>query len=153
MVIGDTPGLEVWDIPTQSFFPIEKTYDNPAASLLAGRQLERLSNYRYRAGGHQVRAYGRSELEPAISPSRQPNYRYSIVFVLRAHEPVVVDTDALTTRITGKHDTPIRGVTAGAFYQQIRNAHFNINIDLKEREEQRKRVAAKKVTEGVKGSG
>ncbi|KAF2489576.1 hypothetical protein BU16DRAFT_531112 [Lophium mytilinum] len=155
LVIGDTPGLEVWDIPTQCFFPIEKTYENPAGSLLVGRQLERLSNYRYRAGGHQVKAYGRTEARPSTSPSRQPqpNYRYSIVFVLRAHEPVIVDTDTLTTQITGKFEKPIRGVTAGRFYEQIRNAHFNININVEEREEQRKKVAAKKAAEGVNGSG
>ncbi|KAF2809244.1 uncharacterized protein BDZ99DRAFT_509496 [Mytilinidion resinicola] len=155
LVIGDTPGLEVWDIHTQCFFPVEKTYDRPAASLLVGRQLERLSNYRYRAGGHQVKAYGRTEAQASTSPSRQPlpNYRYSIVFVLRAHESVIVDTDMLTTQITGKFEKPIKEVTAGRFYEQIRNAHFNININVEEREEQRKRVAAKKAAEGVNGSG
>jgi len=73
--------------------------------------------------------------------------------VLRAHEEVIVDTDKLATRYTGKFEQPIRGITAGKFYEQIRNAHFNINIDVKEREEQRKRVAAKKAAEGLNGSG
>ncbi|OCK82606.1 hypothetical protein K432DRAFT_415242 [Lepidopterella palustris CBS 459.81] len=155
MVTGDTPGLEVWDLPSKSWFQIEKSYNGPASSLLVGRQLERLSNFRYRAGGHLVRAYGPNpNASQPSDPSlpKQPNYRYSIVFVLRAHKPVIVDTDLLTTKMTGKFENPIKGITAGTFYEQISNAHFNINTNMKERDEQRKKIAAKKAAM-ANGSG
>ncbi|TVY20305.1 hypothetical protein LARI1_G000812 [Lachnellula arida] len=35
LVIGDKPGLEVWDRHAQAWFPIEKSFDSPAASILA----------------------------------------------------------------------------------------------------------------------
>ncbi|TVY22356.1 hypothetical protein LHYA1_G008648 [Lachnellula hyalina] len=62
LVIGDKPGLEVWDRHAQSWFPIEKSFESPAGSILAGRQLERLTNSRYRSGGHLVRSYPSSSL-------------------------------------------------------------------------------------------
>ena len=45
--------------------------------------------------------------------SSQKQYRYSIVFVLRAHSPVIVNTDELTTPITGVFERPMRGIRAG----------------------------------------
>ena len=57
---------------------------------------------------------------------------------------MVVDTDALTTNITGEHKSPIRGVPAGDLFKQIRSAHFNINTGIDEREEQRRKLADKK---------
>ncbi|KAF2204161.1 hypothetical protein GQ43DRAFT_365230 [Delitschia confertaspora ATCC 74209] len=148
LVIGDTPGLEVWN--RTDWFPIEQTYIRPGATLLSGRQLQRLSNFRYPAGGHRVVAYGRPE--DSSSPSLNPNftnYRYSIVFVLRMHEPVIVDTDALTTEITGEFETKFNGITAGQMYAEIRSAHFNINTGIQEREEQRRKLAEMK----KKGAG
>lgn len=157
MVMGATPGLEVWDIPSRSWFPIEKTYQQPSASLLVGRQLERLSNFRYRAGGHQVRSYG---VPPSPSPPSQPSgqkdpkYRYSIVFVLRAHDQVTIDTDNLTTSITGDFQTPIKGITAGQMFEQIKSSHFNINTNVEERDKQKKKVAGiKQRAVPAKGSG
>ncbi|KAF2703384.1 hypothetical protein K504DRAFT_343073, partial [Pleomassaria siparia CBS 279.74] len=148
IVVGDVPGLEVWN--GKQFFPIEKNYINPSATLLGGRQLERLSNYRYPAGGHRVVSYGRPKAGPtpasapsSLSPESQPpKYRFSIVFVLRAYEPAIVNSDLLETEITGKWKAPVKGVTAGKMYDEIRRAHFNINTDLKEREEQRRKLAA-----------
>jgi hypothetical protein len=106
--------LEVWDRHARSWFPIEKSYYSPAGSVLVGRQLECLSNSRYRAGGHLVRSY------PSVKPhdptpvpgSLRKQYRYSIVFVLRAHSPVPINTDNLTTRITGQFSHPLRDITA-----------------------------------------
>ena len=146
LVVGKTPGLEVWDAPSQSFFPIEQTYHKPAATLLAGRQLERLTNFRYRAGRHRVVSYGappRPPPAPTEPGEAGPSYRFSIVFVLRAHEDVTIDTNALTTKITGDFEVPLVGVSAEAFFAQIRGAHFNINTHHAERNEQREKLAAK----------
>lgn len=141
LVIGDTPGLEVWDKHTQRWFQIEKSYEKPSGSLLVGRQLERLSNGKYMAGGHRVRSY--PDL-PQQTNTSEKNYRYSIVFVLRAHSPVVVNTDALTTPITGKFQSPIRDIEARQLFKDIQRAHFNINTNHEEREQQRLRLLEKK---------
>jgi hypothetical protein len=169
-VVGDVPGLEVWD--GTRFFDVERHYEGgTCATMLAGRQLERFSNGRYPAGGHRVVSYGRAginERQPSTaSPQTErtgavekPQYRHSIVFVLRAHEPMLVHSAALETQITGKWKEPVEGVTVGVLYEQIRKAHFNINIDKAEREKQKRKVAEakankvdkEKVLDG-KGSG
>ncbi|KAF1921512.1 hypothetical protein BDU57DRAFT_510362 [Ampelomyces quisqualis] len=151
VVVGNVPGLEVWD--GHGWFDIEREVDRAqrrGASLLVGRQLERLSNARYAAGGHQVVSYG----DPNSLPTGQllshggkqheKRYRFSIVFVLRAHEPVIIDSDKLETGITGKWEEEMKGVTAGKFYETIRGQHFNINIGIRERELQRRNIARKK---------
>ncbi|KAH7138845.1 hypothetical protein B0J11DRAFT_26448 [Dendryphion nanum] len=136
-VIGNVPGLEVWN--GTNFIAVEKDYKTPCATLLVGRQLERLTNYRYPAGGHRVMAYGR----PIADNTSGPMYRFSIVFVLRAHEPVEINSDLLTTKITGPWREPLSGITVGNWYTQIRGAHFNINTAHKERDEQRRKLEAK----------
>ncbi|KAF2008391.1 hypothetical protein BU24DRAFT_429410 [Aaosphaeria arxii CBS 175.79] len=145
-VVGDVPGLEVWN--GAQHIPIEKDYSTPCATLLGGRQLERLSNFRYPAGGHRVVAYGKSVGKGAaasqVSRKEPAKYRFSIVFVLRAHEDVMVDTDLLKTEITGPWREPIKDVTAGKLYAELRGAHFNINTGMKERNEQRKRIEERK---------
>jgi hypothetical protein len=146
-VNGDTPGLEVWDRHVQNYFQIERTYERPAGSLLVGRQLERLSNRRYRAGGHQVRSYPDPPLPTGSEPvTEKPGrgYRFSIVFVLRAHSPIEVDTDTLTTPITGKFQHPLKDIKAQELFKDIQSAHFNINTQIQERDEQRRRLAEKK---------
>jgi len=140
LVIGDTPGLEVWDKHTQRWFQIERSYEKSAGSLLVGKQLERLSNERYVAGGHLVRSYPDP---PQKNDTSEKNYRYSIVFVLRAHSPVVVNTDVLTTPITGKFQTPIRDTEARQLFKEIQREHFNINTNHEEREQQRLKLLAK----------
>lgn len=147
-VVGDVPGLEVWD--GLGFYPVEKEQfgtqrsgggkvDVRNASLLVGRQLEALSNKRFRGGGHRVVSY------PPSSETDTPRYRFSIVFVLRACEDVIVDTDLLTTDITGGFEKPIKGIQAGEWYEGIRRKHFNINIGLEEREKQRRTIMEKKM--------
>jgi hypothetical protein len=148
-VNGDTPGLEVWDRHVQQYFQIERTYERPAGSLLVGRQLERLSNGRYRSGGHLVRSYPDSIPPPDAPISMEPivpprTYRFSIVFVLRAHSPIPVDTDNLTTSITGRFKRPLKDITAQELFRSIQSAHFNINTHIPEREEQRRRLAEQK---------
>lgn len=137
VVVGNVPGLEVWD--GEKWFEVEKEVEKTGmkgASLLAGRQLERLSNGRYPAGGHRVVSYG----NPTWGIGGASNYRFSIVFVLRAHEPAVINSYELETKITGKWPKPVLGITAGELYAQIRGAHFNINISQEERDQQRKNV-------------
>ncbi|KIK61046.1 hypothetical protein GYMLUDRAFT_43145 [Collybiopsis luxurians FD-317 M1] len=152
-VMGDSPGLEVWNRHTGSFWAIEKSYDGgPAGSLLVGRQLQRLSNGRYMAGGHRVQAYGaeqdpskvESESSPTSSSPSEGPYRYSIVFVLRAHSPVPIDTDLLTTEITGPFSDPLK-CSAGELFTETKRRHYNINTGIKQREEQKKTLKEKKV--------
>jgi isopenicillin N synthase-like dioxygenase len=152
LVAGDSPGLEVWNSQNRSFFPIEKLYEptGTAATLLAGRQLQRLTNGRYVPGCHLVRSYPQphrgtvSATASATDEVEEPRYRYSIVFVLRAHSPVIINTDNLTTRITGKHREPIKGATAHELFLKIKNAHYNINTGIQDREEQKRRIEEKK---------
>lgn len=135
VVVGDVPGLEVWD--GAGWFAVEKEVHKSGAkgaSLLVGRQLERLSNGRYPAGGHRVVAYG------------EEGYRFSIVFVLRAHNPVVIESDELETGVTGKWAEPVHGKRAGDLYAEIRSSHFNINAAKEERARQREGIM--KVGEG-----
>ncbi|KAF2873692.1 hypothetical protein BDV95DRAFT_471004, partial [Massariosphaeria phaeospora] len=134
VVVGNVAGLEVWD--GTKHFGIERTYKTPCATLLAGRQLQRFSNFRYPAGPHRVVSYG----NPGASLDETPKYRFSIVFVLRAHVRVLVDSDSLETLITGKWAEPLKGVTAGEMYAKIRSSHFNINAEMKERDDQKKRL-------------
>lgn len=146
VVVGNIPGLEVWD--GSKWFEVEKEVEKTGmkgASLLSGRQLERLSNGRYPAGGHRVVSYG----DPTAVQDGEPRYRYSIVFVLRAHEPVILNSQDLETKITGKWPEPVKGMTAGELYAEIRGAHFNINISQEERDRQRDKV--RKTRETVSG--
>ncbi|CBX96546.1 hypothetical protein LEMA_P108110.1 [Plenodomus lingam JN3] len=148
VVVGNVPGLEVWDGST--WFECEREMHSAGrkgAIMLAGRQLERLSNGRYPAGGHRVVSYGRlpgpsspSTVSASAPVEEKTRYRFSIVFVLRAHEPVLINSADFETEIVGTWPEPMRGVTAGKFYEQIRSRHFNINIDVEEREKQRRKI-------------
>ncbi|KAI4699950.1 hypothetical protein J4E81_003983 [Alternaria sp. BMP 2799] len=144
VVVGDVPGLEVWD--GANWFEVEKVVESSGskgATMLAGRQLERLSNGRYPAGGHRVVAYGSPEPSPNTPSTDAKKYRFSIVFVLRAHEPLIINSDSFETEVTGKWLEPMNGITAGRFYEKIRGQHFNINIDMDEREKQRNKLNVK----------
>jgi hypothetical protein len=156
LVIGSTPGLEVFDRRPNLWYSLERSYFTPAASLLVGRQLERLSNGRYFSGGHRVRSYPEPPTQPQSntnpkqapvpkSPQEGKKYRYSIVFVLRAHSPIPVNTDELTTAITGEFEKPIRDSTARELFRHIQAAHYNINTGLEERDKQKKKLAEKAI--------
>ncbi len=134
-VVGDVPGLEVWD--GKNWFEVEKEVEKSGmsgATLLVGRQLETLSNGRYPAGGHRVVSYG----DPKGREDGEKRYRFSIVFVLRAYGPTVINSDDLETDVTGKWPKPMHGVTAGELYANIRSSHFNVNIGIEEREKQKR---------------
>lgn len=145
LVMGDTPGLEVFDRHANGWFPIEKSYGRPAGSLLTGRQLQQLSNGRYIPGPHQVRSYPDppAHVEESTEPPAR-TYRFSIVFVLRAHSPVPVNTDYLTTAITGEFKKPLRNIIAGDLFRDIRNSHYNINTTIEQRNQQRQKLAEMK---------
>lgn len=126
----------------------ERTYRSPV--LLAGRPLECLMNNHYRSGGHLIHSY----------PDRTPNptdknltpkapCRYSIVFVLQAHAPVPVNTDELTTLITGNFTRPMKGVIAGDLFKNIQAVQFNSTAGLEKRDEQKKKLAETKVKQGL----
>lgn len=52
-----------------------------------------------------------------------------------------VNTDALTTPITGIFQRPlVKDVVAGELFKDIRTIHYNINISLKDRDEQKRRL-------------
>ena len=149
--MGQQPGLEVWDRQYQQFYALEESYEdipgvcslrpctnfsslfNAAASVLVGHQLNQLSNQRYALGGHRVVSIPRPD-----APSR---YRYSLVFILRMHSPVPVDSDLLTTNLTGKFAKPIK-MKAGDLFQQISSRHFNVNVPKSERDAQRAKTLA-----------
>ncbi|KAH7384162.1 hypothetical protein DE146DRAFT_668005 [Phaeosphaeria sp. MPI-PUGE-AT-0046c] len=154
VVVGNVPGLEVWD--GHDWFDVEREVQRAGmkgASMLVGRQLELMSNGRYGAGGHRVVSYGVPKLQTTTEKSaseasgkqmegskgteQEERYRYSIVFVLRTHDPIMVDSEKLETSITGKWETPMKDITAGKMYEEIRGKHFNINIGIEEREKQR----------------
>lgn len=142
LVVGDTPGLEVHDRHAQQWFPIERSYDRPAGSILAGRQLQKLSNGRYTPGPHLVRSYPDPQPEAKESTeSSTRNYRFSIVFVLRAHSTIPVNSDNLTTPITGEFKTPLRDMVAGDLFKDLRNSHYNINTGIEQRKAQRQKLA------------
>lgn len=149
-VVGDVAGLEVWG--GEGWCEVERGYQGRQVTYTVGRELERLSNGRYPAGGHRVVSYGAGEVggvgkeeggsgkESEGGEKEEKNYRHSIVFVLRAHEPVLVESDELETDITGRWGERVSGVTAGEMYEEIRGRHFNINIGHEERERQRRNV-------------
>ncbi|KAF2437599.1 hypothetical protein P171DRAFT_334474, partial [Karstenula rhodostoma CBS 690.94] len=150
-VVGDVPGLEVWG-GADGWVDIERGYTGAQATYTVGRTLERLSAGRYPAGGHRVVSYGAtppSSCQPTAGGEEEKRYRHSIVFVLRAHEPVVVNSAELETAVTGPWAEPVSGVTAGKMYEEIRGKHFNINIGHEEREKQRRNVRGKGKAGGV----
>ena len=125
------------------WFSIERSYTYPAASLLVGRQLERLSNGRYAAGGHRVQSYPDAPIRPSMDPeppAKPKSYRYSIVFILRAHSPISVNTDELTTHITGAFKNPLKNLTMGDVCKFLKSAHYNINTALEDRDEQKRKL-------------
>ncbi|KZT56421.1 hypothetical protein CALCODRAFT_318084 [Calocera cornea HHB12733] len=133
LVVGSSPGLEVWDPYASAWYAIEEHRAEPGkltATILAGETLARLTNHKYSPGGHRV----------VVSDLDTSPYRFSLVYALRAHHPVQLDTARLTTAITGPFVHPLTAKTAGELYDQISNAHFNINADVNQRRKQEERL-------------
>ncbi|KAM0149535.1 hypothetical protein ACHAQE_009347 [Botrytis cinerea] len=154
--ISDVPGLEVLDMQSKKSFPIEQSFKGKeTGTLLVGRELRFLSNGRYNAAGHSVRMYpstaARNEPNGKENESNQEtpirkHYRYSIVFVLRGHEDVSIDTDELRTPITGRWKKPMKGLEMENLYRRFMSKHVNINEKMEERQKQRKRLYDKKAS-------
>ncbi|QSZ36800.1 hypothetical protein DSL72_006683 [Monilinia vaccinii-corymbosi] len=152
--ISDVPGLEVLDKHSRTSFPIERSYGGgDAGTVLVGRELEFLTNGRYQAGGHSVHMYPEAMARNGPDGKENGNerrlavgkqYRYSIVFVLRGHEDLAIDTDELRTPITGRWKKPMRGLKMENLYRRYMSKHININVEAAERREQRKRLYERK---------
>jgi hypothetical protein len=181
LVIGDTPGLEVWDtrvavngkLQPPCWHPIEQRFEQGMATLMSGRQLQYLTRDRFNPGGHRVVSYGENaplipknlgDLYPSRSkrmlnrfsfskPKKLVNerYRYSIVFVLRAHESVPVDYSLLESPGYVFDDKDKEARTAGELFRRIRKAHFNINTGIKERDEQKRKLLEGRATQVLQG--
>jgi hypothetical protein len=170
LVIGDTPGLEAWDTQVMidgkpqppCWHPIEQRFERGMATLMAGRQLQYLTRDRYNPGGHRVVSYGEDtplipdnldDLYPSrsrkllnrltFSKSKKPvkeKYRYSIVFVLRAHEAVPVNYSILESPGLTFDENDKEAKTAGELFRRIRKAHYNINTGISERDKQKQKL-------------
>ena len=173
LVIGDTPGLEVLDnnICDENgqgpcWHPIEQNYERGMATLMSGRQLQFLTHDRFTPGGHRVMSYGKDtplipdnldDLYPSrsrrllnrlsFSKPRMPvkeKYRYSIVFVLRAHEAVPVDYGMLEIPTLKFDEQDKEARTAGQLFKRIKKAHYNVNIGHAQRDEQKRKLQENK---------
>lgn len=169
LVIGDTPGLEVSDQNLEiggdspCWHPIEHNFERGMATLMSGRQLQYLTRDRYQPGAHRVVSYGPhtplipDDLDNLAMPSRsrrllqrlslnkpklptKERYRYSIVFVLRAHERVPVDYTMLESPGLLFEEKDKEAKTAGELFKRIKKAHYNVNIGHELREEQKRRI-------------
>jgi len=146
LVIGLSPGLEVFDTSVPGWIPIEQPpHASPAlssgltATLLVGETLSYLTNNRYLPGRHRV-------FVPSYTPLReQPEdsdaqFRFSLVFALRPHGPTLISTDRLTTGWTGVFRRTMKNGKAKDLFSAIAKTHWNINTGQNLREQQRKRL-------------
>lgn len=166
LVVGDTPGLEVTDDAHDGngefWHPIERCFEKGMATVMGGRQLQYLTRDRYKPGGHRVMSYGKdTPLIPESiedlhtsrrqrllkrlslsSPKKAPKekYRYSIVFVLRAHEDVDVDYRLLESPGFVFEAKDMSARTAGELFKRIRGAHYNINTGHQLRDLQKRKL-------------
>jgi hypothetical protein len=146
LVVGSSPGLEVYSPMIRSYYPIEKSYLdlNSTGTLLVGRQLQRFSNGRYAPGGHRVMSYPKHHVGANGNGSVEKKYRFSVVFVLRAHYDEVIDVKSLCSPITGQNQVVTDGESARQFFTNIRSSYYNINTNIKERDAQKKHINQKK---------
>ncbi|KAF7969737.1 hypothetical protein HWV62_28493 [Athelia sp. TMB] len=158
LVIGDSPGLDVWDEQSKQWIAIEEgaaPSGGPTFTLLTGQTLYRLTNSIYKSGVHRV------FVPPADNSSSADDakYRYSLVYALRPHRTGIISTSALTSNITGAYRWPIEGVPARELFSAIGKLHWSVNIDKEELEAQKIRNAAYKeqllheVSQGSVGDG
>jgi len=118
LVIGSSPGLEVWDDRIAREDPITGVVSNGdwvaieenssqvkpigglTFTLLVGETLTALTNQLYKPGAHRVL------VPPAESSASDAMYRYSLVFALRPHKQGIIHTPSLQTAITGQFNWP-----------------------------------------------
>ncbi|KAF8589758.1 Clavaminate synthase-like protein [Ramaria rubella] len=133
LVIGASPGLEVFDTVTKKWIPIEEpphAAPGLTATLLVGHTLTRLTNGRYVAGRHRV-------FVPSVSTDDESPFRYSLVFALRPYAKAVLSTTALTTPITGTFRRPMEGLRARELFVTLARSHWNINTGHEKRDAQK----------------
>jgi isopenicillin N synthase-like dioxygenase len=138
LVIGSSPGLNVWDDRTKRWMAIENDGDDVGQNgltftFLIGQTLARLTNNRYKSGVHRV-------LVPPVDPPSSADdgkHRYSLVFALHPYKEAIISTSSLTSKVTGDFKHPLEGVKAQALFSAIANAHWNVNGPVTEREAQR----------------
>jgi isopenicillin N synthase-like dioxygenase len=143
MVIGHTPGLDVFEPPSHEhpqgrWISIEDpegttptvTGRHLTATLMGGQVLNFLSQGRYTPGVHRV----------SVRPAKDTPYRFSLVFAFRpAQAPVY--TALLESPQTGPFpsDMKMNGESMGKLFEQIVRSHWNINVQKDIRENQRRR--------------
>ncbi|MCJ1275045.1 hypothetical protein MMC21_002845 [Puttea exsequens] len=147
LVIGHSPGLQVFDAANNAWVPIESDDVLPpgsrirsgglTATLLGGETLAFLTRGQYKAGVHRV------VCDPvSVSGER---YRYSIVYPLR---PAVAPlfTEKFESDITGKFSAEERfeGQSSGRLFDTIMRTHWNINAAREVREKQRQDQSRRK---------
>ena len=140
LVIGASPGLEVFDTTVGCWVPIEQPpHAGPGltATILVGETLTRLTNGRYAPGRHRVFVPSASSSLPTTDDS---HYRYSLVFALRPHANAIISTPSLTTPVTGGFQHPLIDVRARELFAAIAQSHWNVNTGRKAREAQRLRL-------------
>ncbi|KAG8980201.1 hypothetical protein FRB93_009336 [Tulasnella sp. JGI-2019a] len=151
LVIGRSPGLDVFyppsfNAPDGAWLPIEEheldeghaSESGLTATIMTGEALARLSNRRYRPGMHRVLVH------PSY-PDESP-YRFSLVYALRPASKAVLETEKFQSAVTGRYPDAgkLEGKTGGVLMNEISSKLFNVNIGLKEREGQKRRMAEAK---------
>lgn len=148
LVIGHSPGLEVLDIPNNTWMPIEEDPCLPpgsktrsgglTATLLGGETLAFLSRGNYKAGVHRV-------VCAPVSATNNDPFRFSIVYTLR---PAVapLHTKNFESEITGEFGAEERseGTSSARLFDQIMRSHWNINAAKEVREKQREEQRMKR---------
>jgi len=147
LVIGSSPGLDVWDERTKQWVAIEGNDGGQNGGLtltfLVGQMLTQLTNTRYKPGIHRV-------FVPPANPSSSADdakYRYSLVFALRPYRQATISTSALTSDVTGEFQYPLEGVKAQTLFDTIARFHWSVNDGVKEREA--RRIQLQKLKERV----
>ena len=158
LVIGSSPGLEVWDNTITRRDPITgvvskgdwvaiendssttQTSGGLTFTFLIGETLTALTNDLYQPGIHRV-SVPPSDLSSAADESQ---YRYSLVFALRPYRKASIYTPSLTTAVTGEFKWPqkdqkgvIKTVRAVDLFNWIANMHWSVNDQVAEREAKR----------------
>jgi hypothetical protein len=147
LVIGSSPGLDVWDDRTNQWVAIEEDHGGAGQNggltltLLTGKTLTRLTNDLYKPGLHRV------FVPPANSTSSADDakYRYSLVFALRPYRNAIISTSSLTSDVTGEFQCPLEGVKAQILFNAIACVHWSVNGSVEEREAQRHRLQQRQV--------
>lgn len=152
LVVSDAAGLYVLDksdglwynaeIITASDHGFSDSY--LPGVMLSGREMQHFTNGKYSPGPHAVVSPGKNA--PEMIGREQPQYRYSLVFILRGDESKAIDYEALASDVTGVYAHESRCDDVKELFKKIRVGHWNVNMTQKEREEQKRKIAANKPT-------